>query len=341
LRKLVERFSPETTVDTELIRAFFVTLFWGGEPGARPGWIFTSKDGRGVGKTKLATMGARLSGGLFDVAHNEDMAGIKKRLLTPDALTKRTALVDNVKTTRFSWADAESLITARDISGHQMYVGESSRPNTLTWLFTINGPAASKDVAQRCVQINLSKPIHDPTWEEETNRLIDHHKWQIIGDIAALFQSPAPPLARVSRWGSWERDVLARLNDPPAIQAVVRERQKAIDADDEEAAHVEEFFHAQLERLGYDTESESVHIPNAIAARWFSEATNSRHSPTATTRAIRQASDEGIMRRLAINPCRANGRGVLWIAEGFAGTVLYDLPEKLEQRRILQGERWT
>ncbi len=53
LKWLVDRFCPETTIDRDLIKAAFITPFWGGPPGKRPIFTITSDAGRGVGKTTL------------------------------------------------------------------------------------------------------------------------------------------------------------------------------------------------------------------------------------------------------------------------------------------------
>jgi hypothetical protein len=79
----------------------------------------------------------------------------------------RIALLDNVKTTRFSWAELEALITREVISGKRMYVGDASRPNLITWLITLNGASLSTDMAQRVVEIRLADPEYRETWESE------------------------------------------------------------------------------------------------------------------------------------------------------------------------------
>src|SRR5437016_12783758 len=96
----------------------------------------TGGGGRGVGKSTTAQALAGVAGGHFDVRPNEDIDKIMTRLLSPLALETRVAMLDNVKTLRFSWADLEALITTDVISGRQLYDGEGRRPNTLTWVVT-------------------------------------------------------------------------------------------------------------------------------------------------------------------------------------------------------------
>ena len=66
LRELIDRFSPETDVDRDLIVAAFVTPFWGGHGGTRPAFCLTSDAGRGCGKSKLAAFIADLAGGALN-----------------------------------------------------------------------------------------------------------------------------------------------------------------------------------------------------------------------------------------------------------------------------------
>ncbi len=194
LDNLVERFSPFGPADAALIRAFILSLFWGGEPGTRPAWLIVGPDndpakGRGIGKSTFLAVLSELVGGLLEISPTEDIVTIKKRLLSPEARPCRVCRIDNVKTHRFSWADLEGLITSPVISGHRMYVGEGRRPNTLMWTVTLNGASMSKDMAQRCVVIKLNRPAHNPTWEEDVRQYIEEHRWQIIADVLQVLKN--------------------------------------------------------------------------------------------------------------------------------------------------------
>ncbi len=169
---LLDRFSPATMIDRDLIQAAMMTPMWGGPPGCRPAFLVTSDDGRGVGKTTVAEMAGELYDGILQFSPNEDIGKIKTRLLTPDALTRRVALLDNVKSHRFSWGDWEALITASTINGHRLYGGDATRPNTLTWFITLNGASLSTDMAQRSVIIKVKRPERSATWKEETEAYI-------------------------------------------------------------------------------------------------------------------------------------------------------------------------
>jgi hypothetical protein len=288
-----------------------------------------------VGKTTLAKAIARLCGGLFDMSHGEAIDVVKKRLLTTEALGKRVVLFDNLKTNKLSWAELESLITANVVSGHRLYAGERTRPNTLTWMLTLNGPAMAKDMAQRSVVIKLNRPQHTGTWEDDLNAYIEANRWAIIADVAAFFASPAATLERFTRWASWERAILARLPEPNEAQAIIVERQGAIDADQDEAGEFEDFVAARLEGLGYDPEAERVFIPNMVGREWLAKVRGEHVSTTAMTRMINQWANEGTAMALKVNPSRSYGRGLLWGKCPRQTSISVDLEQRIREYAAL------
>jgi len=330
LQQLLDKFCPETQIDRDLILALFATAAWGGDGGTRPAFVVVGS-GRGIGKTTLIESVGFTFGGMFAISKDDKAADIDKRLLTPRAATKRVVGFDNVKAVRLSWAELEARITAREISGHQMYAGEQTRPNTLVWCVTLNGPSLSKDMSQRSVIIKLKKPSHSGDWEDELFSFIETHRWQIIADLAAFFRERPEPLTKHTRWGKWERDVLARLPEPAEAQRVIAERQGEVDADDEESADIEDHFRQKLQWLGYKPDVESVHIPNTIAREWYCKATGHPISTTGVTRAVKQAADEGTLAKLKVNPGRVSGRGLLW-SGGSSTAIAYDLEQRLAKR---------
>jgi hypothetical protein len=283
LRELRNRFKPLTLVDRDLVEAYFLSLFWGGSAGQRPAWLVTTEDdndprkGSGSGKTALARMGAHLAGGLIQASPREEMSRLITRLLTPAARNCRVVLLDNIKSLKFSWAELEALITSDVISGHQMYVGEGQRPNSLTWCLTINGASLSRDMAQRTVVIKIERPEYSATWEEETRSLIDGKRWQIIGDCLAILRNPKAPLRRYSRWAAWEAGVLSHVADPSECQKVISERQEAVDEDAGESAVVRAAFVAELESCGYVPDKAAVWISAEQAAGIVNKATGEKY----------------------------------------------------------------
>jgi hypothetical protein len=277
LAGLLDRFTLATAADADLVRAFFLSLLWGGQPGQRPAWLFTSEEGdteggRGVGKSALVRAGARLVGGHVDGSPGEPIEKLVTRLLSGEGIDKRLVLLDNIKTLRFSWAELEGLITNDVISGHRMYAGEGRRPNTLTFCLTLNGASMSRDMAQRCVPVHVKRPPYQARWEEAIAAFVDANRWAIIGDILAILKNRTRKLSRYSRWGAWEAGVLAKVPDPAECQKVIEERQSSIDDDGAEEALVREAFREELRRRGHNPDTEAVFIPSGEAARIANEA---------------------------------------------------------------------
>lgn len=313
LRELVRRFSPATPVDQDLIEAFFLSLLWGGPPGSRPAWLFTceegdSKGGRGVGKSTVAKLGARLVGGHIDLASSDRMTDTITRLLSPDALERRVVLLDNLKTTKLSWGELEAAITTDSISGHRLYHGEGRRPNTLTYALTLNGASLSRDMAQRCVIVKLARPKYSATWERETIDLIERRRWEILGDILGRLQAaPTQQLAEFGRWGTWEADVLSRVAEPSECQTVISERQAEVDDDSSEAELVRQAFRASLEARNHDPDREVIWIDSRTAATWCNEALGERR-PTQRATAYLETLTIPELRYSR----RKTGRGFTW-----------------------------
>jgi hypothetical protein len=180
--------------------------------------------------------------------------------------------LDNVKTLRFSWDDLEAIISSDVLSGRQLYQGEGQRPNTLTWVITLNNASLSKDMAQRVVPIRLERPPHAPAWREETAAFIDEHRWEIIGDILAELKRTVEPLASYSRWAAWERDVLSRVGEPSECQKVIKERQGEVDDDQTETDLTRGAFVEDLKARGFDPDTAAVWYPASLAAELVNRA---------------------------------------------------------------------
>jgi hypothetical protein len=339
LNWLLDRFSPSTDVDRDLILSYLMTLFWGGPGGSRPAFVATSEDGggQGVGKSTLFEAGSELVGGTIDVSSHEDISKIKERLLSPEGQRRRVVLLDNLKSLKFSWAELEALITARSVSGKELYVGEGQRPNVLTWAITMNGLELSRDMSQRSVIIKLRKPTHSANWKEETFSFLNEHRWEIISDIITKLREPRKPLAKYSRWGHWERDVLSRLPLPEDAQRLILERQESVDADGEEAIVLEDYFARCLKRLGYDPGKSNVFIPSRIACEWLSAAFRERLSINRATAILKMHTSTGASSRLTYQRLSA-ARGFVWAGAECLPyeALLHDIEERIREERNIR-----
>jgi hypothetical protein len=336
LAQFLDFFTPATPIDRQLLTAKLATPLWGGPPGARPAGLFTSTKGRGKGKSVLAQFIGRLYGGFLDISASEEIVVIKQRLLSPEAVGIRIALLDNVKSTRFSWAELEALITTDVISGKRMYTGESRRPNLITWLITLNGASLSTDMAQRVIEVRLADPEYREGWEEEVAAFIRDNQTAIIADLIAVLQRPPKHMRRHSRWATWEGQVLARIDNPDECLDTILERRSQVDVEQEEGGIIEDYFASRLRALNYNTETEDVFISNAVTTQWYNQATNDRKKTTGVTRALKQLWDEGRVTRIL--PCRVTGgnrdRGFHWVGEhcDSMATMKMDLEHRLAEK---------
>ncbi len=335
LDKLLDFFALETPLDRELLATAYATPLWGGPAGGRPAFMFVAAGGRGKGKSIAAQSIGRLYGECIDITPNEDAAVIKTRLLTPEALPKRVALLDNVKTMRFSWAELEKLITIKVVSGRRLYVGESSRPNYLTWAITLNGASLSTDMAQRVVEIRLAEPEYMAGWERKLGAFIDGNRDAILGDLIGFLRRKPNPVGPQGRWAEWEANVLARVSHPADCQKLISERRKTVDAECEEGETLEDYFASRLEWLGYNPTRDDVFIPNAIVVRWYNQALNENRKTTGATRALRQLFDEGRIERIIQARAGPGGeRGFRWVgpAADAADVTWHDIRQRIARK---------
>ena len=285
LEELLDFFVPATTIDRYLIASLFATPAWGGRAGARPIFLIEGPEGdgaemgRGVGKSMLSEIVGHLYGGHLEVSQNDEINQMKTRLLSPAAQGTRIVRLDNVKSHRFSWADLEGLITAPTISGHRLYVGEGRRPNTLTWIITLNGASLSKDLALRVVLIRLGRPDNDAGWLGRLRAFIDAHRWEILRDIGDRLKAEGKHGYQAgTRWAEWEAGVLAKGPLPVSSRKLILARQTEADADAGERELVVGEFREQLRRRGHNPNRDKLFIKARLAADWLSEASRTNYT---------------------------------------------------------------
>jgi len=314
LEALLDFYCPASPLDRELIKAMTLTLFWGGQPGARPVFLVTGPDkdpgrrGRGVGKSILCSILAdELAGGSISVNATESIADIKTRLLSTESGRKRVALLDNIKTLKFSWGDLEGLITAPEISGRAMYVGDARRPNTLVWMLTLNAGSLSSDMAERTIQIKVARPKNDPAWEKSLRTFIRLNRWELIADIRALLEKPGAALHDASRQSAWEQDVLTKTRDWESTKAEIKRRQDEMDDDKSEGSIVAQYLSDQLKARGHAPDCETVFIPSLTVAEWLSAVTRKNYATCNATTFLRGLSIPELEKS-----DRTEARGWIW-----------------------------
>lgn len=282
LDELVGFFSPLTTIDTQLIKSFILTLFWGGEKGKRPAFLAEGpegdeKQGRGVGKSAVFDiLSEELAGGYINVLPTDEMFNVIRRLLSNENGRRRVCRLDNLKSHRFSWADLEGIITCPTISGHKMMVGEGRRPNTLIWVITLNGASFSKDMALRTIPIKLARPNYDAGWDDRVREFCREHLAEILDDIRILLEQSPLPIDPKTRWGAWSRDILTKLPDYPGIEKEIRKRQDDLDSDEEEKDLVIDYIRNMLAAYGFNPDTQAILIPSSTICEWIQGATNKK-----------------------------------------------------------------
>ena len=337
-------FEVETDVDRDLILAAVLTLFWGGPPGKRPAFLITSEDeqdtqkGRASGKSTVAMLLASIPGGYLEALQSEKMAELKIRLLSPDGIDKRTVLLDNIKTLRFSQAELEGLITTAVISGRRLFVGEGRRPNVLTWFLTINGASLSKDMAQRCIIIKVKRPDFSGGWQRNVEAFIETNPWQIIADAIWFLQQPGAALQKHSRWATWEDGVLSKLPEPSEAQGLIRDRQEAVDDDTAEEVGIRDALWDELKYRGHDPEKQAVRIKASEMAIILSACEGKRLSTNKATRMCRALSIPELSRD--DQPSSLGGRGWIWKGLKCTAEIVFDLAPK-PKCEGQPGEPWS
>lgn len=207
-----------------VLAAFFLTPGWGGRYGKRPMGVLQA-DLPGSGKTTMVEVIGQVWGGTFGTDLEKDsVAKLRERLLTPDCLTKRVCLLDNVRGSINS-PELERLITEKHIDGKRLYTGDASRPNVLCWFVTTNNLRMTPDLCTRAFFVELVKPeVYEGSWDREVTEFVDQYSVELVEEACAILQTvpPARNFKENDRWAAWCGEVLARALAHPGLQAWIR-----------------------------------------------------------------------------------------------------------------------
>ena len=263
LDELTEHLNPNTDLDGLLMVAALLTPGWGGPPGQRPGFIFNSPHGRGVGKSKTAELFGEIWGGWITLDETtKDWDTVKQRLLSDEALSKRVIMLDNVKR-KLSGQEIESLIASPMIDGKRMYHGQFSRPNRLAFYITANSPQASTDIADRCVSVQVGGPRHAAAWAKWAVAFVESRRAAVIADLMAILAGPAKceiSPANADRWALWQEAILTRFRRGDELAAEIKRRRPEMDGEADEAAEVAEALRTELAWRGHTPATQVIRI---------------------------------------------------------------------------------
>jgi hypothetical protein len=289
LDRLISFFTPATNRDRDLIKAAFCTVSWGGPPGRRPMFFVTAPDGElgvGSGKTTLTDFIAQFVGGSIELeisTGSEAHSDLEKRLHSPNAREFRVVRFDNEKGSRISSSWFEKTITVPELSGRANYLGESRRPNYLTWLMTANDATLGKDIVRRVIPIEIKTPVYVAGWHSEVSKFLNMNRWQIFSDIRTILSGPmfGSPNGIRSSWPDWEEQVLSRIADPAHLTATIADRRLRLD-DDAETASLIRGVIAEAVRSKFSSDPEIVwcEIEPEPLADLVRKELDCRYSPT-------------------------------------------------------------
>ena len=257
LAELLDHLNPETETDRALMLAALMTPAWGGPPGTRPAFVFTSLHGRGSGKTKTVELFARIWGGAVSIGEDEDWEQVKTRLLSDDSFTRRIVIIDNIKG-RLSRGGLEAAITSHSIDGRRLYVGQASRPNMITWYITANSPDLSRDLAERSVIIKVGQPQHAAAWTAWSEKFIATRRADVIADLLTILRRD--PQFSISadvsdRWRLWQTSILSRVPGGNDLARAIIDARPEVDADRQDAEEIAGVIRKVVAGMGIDPDA--------------------------------------------------------------------------------------
>lgn len=316
LTEFLAAFNPLTEVDRLKILALVLTVFWGGLPGKRPAFIFSSPFGRGAGKTSSAKAIGSLAGGMMTMSEGEDPQVFLQRVFSDDSLGVRVFLLDNLKQ-RLDSGVLEGWITSTHLSGKRLYVGNARKTNNVVWLATANVPRLSRDLAERSVIINLGEPQHAgrdfDSWVDSWMR---ENRAGLIADIIDRLQAePVEAIETSDRWSLWQREILGRIPGGEEVaKAIVAARPK-VDVDGHAASDIAMALDMLVEWHNHQPDEVVARVPSGMVAnilRWSGFVSGSNHQRRTLDWLRYQIDVDPLRGRLVEDRSRRHGRAWLW-----------------------------
>ena len=249
--EFVAHLNPATEMDSILIQAATLTPGWGGPPGRRPGFIFSSDYGVESGKTVTAEMVAAGYGERFDMSEKDAWTKISSSLMSSKNAGRRVVLIDNVKS-RIDNSGLESLITSKFLAGWKLYTGQVQMPNYLTVLITANAPELSRDLVSRCVMIKIGEPIKDSNHSEWQEDFFSPKKLPFfMADVMAKIAMQKSSLAHnrvTDRHGPWQTNILTSFENAEEIADYIHDIRPMFDMDLKKAINISKIIEEYIER---------------------------------------------------------------------------------------------
>ena len=253
LEELVASFNAATEHDRSLMLACLLTMFWGGTPGTRPGFIFDAES-PGSGKSATVDIMTRIAGGAHVVADpDQHWSETTRQMMSGPSSGARAIVFDNVRKIVEGQA-IESAITSPSLSGWRVYVGLLTRPNDVTVIITANGAQASQDMATRLVRICVGRPIAGRDWVTWASQYVEKNRLAIIADVLAVLRGArrTDGVGMVGdRFSGWQADILARIAGGPDLSRTIFDRRQGIDGDAEKGEEIAQAVYQWATGNGY------------------------------------------------------------------------------------------
>ena len=345
--KWLDFFNWASPEDRLLGEALFLTPFWGGPGGQRPILAVASPDGQQSGKTTVVQMAAALMGQIPVSVQTEsglDVGKLLERLLSSEGRRSRVVLLDNV-TGRLNNGDLAALITGASVSGRELYAGEGTRPNTLTYCLTLNAPSLDTDFATRTVEIRILRPRGGfGDWVEKVQAHLSEHRWGMIAHAIAKLRAAKPVAIANLRFPLWVRQVLGAVMDQAAADRVAAEIFRRREEHNSDADDVEAFSHALMKtaleavravKPQGNLEGFAAWIYNPVVAGLFSKTLNRRSMAHST--ALKQLMSLNVRGDFKTYPIvfgqrrRINGQHLTGVVVG-TGNVVAEVEESVDTR---------
>lgn len=340
LAEFLAHLNPATELDRGLMLSCLLTMFWGGEPGTRPLFVFTSDAGMGAGKTATAAAFADIAGGAASLNYEDKWADVSKSLFSSNMWNARNLLFDNVKG-RFGGSAIEAVATAKTLTGWKSYVGQIERPNDATILVTFNQPEMTADMARRSVIIKIGTPKHDKSFVAWAEDFISENRMALIADLLAILKRKPHqtiPAAKLDRWQRWSAEVLCRIDGAEDLADLITKRRPEVDSDADDAINLAE---ALLEAtVGDSITTREIYLA-AKSIGQFSDAKDKSYQANAKdciTKVRRILSGREILEpKLSENGKPARRRVTGENGEKLGWSVIYALNRKNLQHTIDSG----
>jgi hypothetical protein len=283
----LEYFCPETEKDRLLLKALFVTPAWSEGQGHRPLFIIAGPSDAdsnvSIGKTTLVDMLIRLYESGSSIHPEVSTDRLTTNLM--NLAEKQIIMIDNVRTERWSSTALERLITSPEISGHKMYVGQSSFPNNFTFVVTINDPQMTEDLASRSVVIRIKPPKVLGGWRENIQTFIETMRLDVLRDIGSIIMAERVADADENsnfRFPIWKTHILNKIG--PNLSEHIKEQIELLKVNDD-FKDWGDFVYDMVNKYYFVTDNSTatitihsfrIFVSTSIMFEWFQTFQNKR-----------------------------------------------------------------